>query len=103
MTIYQLIIREKARLLKEKSELERLIYEAPPETLSFIRNRSKNRTYYKWYVSPDKMGRNRTRKYLPRNKRDYARKLAEKGLHKARLEDIMRELKAFGCLFGQAF
>ncbi len=94
MTIYQLVTREQSRLLQEKADLEQQIHAAPPGTLTFVKNRSKNRTYYKWYVRNENAGSRRTKTYLPRKKRPYAKRLAEKGLRQARLDDINRELKA---------
>ncbi len=94
MTIFQLITREKARLIKEKSELEHLICDAPPGTLTFVKNKSKGKTYYKWYVRSDKKKSPYSKTYLKRSERKSAKILAEKGLYKARLNDVNRELKA---------
>ena len=94
MTIFQLISREKARLLQEKASIECQIHDAPPGTLTFVKNKSKDKIYYKWYVRNEKSGSRRSKKYLRRQEKKYAKTLAKKGLLKARLDDINRELKA---------
>lgn len=103
MTIYQLVTREKSRLLQEKANLEHLIYEAPPGTLTFVKNKAKNRTYYKWYVRNEKSGTRRTKTYLRRQERQFAKTLAEKSLRQARLDDINRELKALDAYLNKHF
>ena len=90
MTIFQLINREKSRLMKEKASLEKRIFDAPPGSLTFSRNVSKGKTYYKWFVRDAQ----NTRRYLRRKEKDLAKKLAAKSLQQARLQDINRELKA---------
>ena len=94
MTIFQLISREKARLLQEKASIECQIHDAPPGTLTFVKNKSKDKIYYKWYVRNEKSGSRRSKKYLRRQEKKFAKTLAKKGLLKARLDDINRELKA---------
>ena len=94
MTIQQLVVRERSRLLREKSQLERLLVESPPGTLTFSKNKSKGRTYYKWYVRNDFPGSGRSKAYLSRKDRHLAKILAEKSLRQARLNDIEQELKA---------
>ena len=94
MTIFQLISREKARLLQEKASIECQIHDAPPGTLTFVKNKSKDKIYYKWYVRNEKSGSRRSKKYLRRQEKKFAKTLAKKGLLQARLDDITRELKA---------
>lgn len=94
MTIFQLITREKSRLLQEKASIECQIHDAPSGTLTFVKNKSKDKIYYKWYVRNEKSGSRRSKKYLRRQEKKFAKTLAKKGLLKARLDDINRELKA---------
>ena len=90
MTINQLVTLEKDRLLAEKRTLEKSVYEAPPGTLTFCKNMSKGRPYYKWYVRDNK----NNRRYLKRREHELAKTLATKTLTQARLKDINNELKA---------
>lgn len=94
MTLDQLITREQHRLLNEKTRLERLLAELPDGTLSFGRNVSKGRPYYKWYVAENRNGRRTKKAYLRREQRALARKLARKSLLLARIKDIDHELNA---------
>ena len=90
MTINELVAFEKDRLLAEKRALERNVHSAPPGTLTFCKNMSKGRPYYKWYVR-DNMN---NRRYLKRREQELAKTLAAKALTQARLKDINSELKA---------
>ena len=94
MTLDQLITREQHRLLNEKTRLENLLAELPEGTLSFGRNISKGKPYYKWYISENRDGRRAKKFYLRREQRALARKLARKSLLLARLRDIDHELNA---------
>lgn len=90
MTVFQLINREKHRLLIEKNALKKNLYDAPPGSLTFCKNKSKDKTYYKWYVRDNR----NCRRYLRRKERELAKKLAHKSLIQAHLKDINCELKA---------
>ena len=85
MTLDQLITREQHRLLNEKTRLENLLAELPDGTLSFGRNISKGKPYYKWYISENREGRRAQKFYLRREQRALARKLARKSLLLARI------------------
>ena len=90
MTLFELVKKEKNRLLSEKAALEKSILDAPPGTITFCKNRTSGRTYYKWFVRNSRT----ERRYLRRRERALAKKLARKSLEQARLLDINRELKA---------
>ena len=90
MTFNQLVAFEKDRLLTEKRALERNVYNAPSGTLTFCKNISKGKPYYKWYVRDNK----NHRRYLKRKEHELAKILATKTLTQARLKDINSELKA---------
>ena len=90
MTINELVAFEKDRLLAEKRALERNVHSAPPGTLTYCKNMSKGRPYYKWYVR-DNMN---NRRYLKRREQELTKTLAAKALTQARLKDINSELKA---------
>lgn len=94
MTLYQLIAREKNRLIREKSELEHAIRESPPGTLTFNKNRVNGKTYYKWYVKGEFREKRTNKRYLRRREKALAKELAKKRLNQARLNDIDHELKA---------
>lgn len=94
MTLNQLINREQRRLLSERKRLENLVMELPSGTLSFGKNVSKGKKYYKWYVSDDSKGQRSRKIYLRREHRSLARQLARKSLLQARLKDIDQELNA---------
>ena len=68
MTLFQLVNREKERLLTEKAALEKSILDAPSGTITFCKNRTKGRTYYKWFVRNSRS----KRRYLRRKEKELA-------------------------------
>lgn len=97
MTLFQLVNREKERLLTEKAALEKSILDAPSGTITFCKNRTKGRTYYKWFVRNSRS----KRRYLRRKEKELAKMLARKSLEQARLQDINHELKALDAYLGK--
>ena len=94
MTIQQLITKELRRLTTEKADLEEAISAAPPGALVFSPNHAKGKTYYKWYIYNGTTTNRSKKTYLRRQERERAKALARKGLQKAHLKDIEREITA---------
>ncbi len=83
--LYEKMLMQKESIEKRIQDVRNRLKNLPPGKLIC----AKNGKYYKWYVSDGK-----TKKYLPKEKRHLASKLAEKKYYKQVLEDLQQESRA---------
>ncbi len=83
-TLYEEVIKEKKRIIKELSNIEKELRKLPDGELSC----NKNGKYVKWYYT-----NNRAREYIPKSKRAFAQQLAKRKYFAAMKKDLENELR----------